>query len=149
MHGDDRSSPRPDGPSLSAARRRLVSFGRQGLGAISRRLVPAMVPILAWLGQKLCRIGANGIVVYRLGVPCRRDAGSCRLQRFSLKSRRRGGTNPTLGRFQSIRRSRGAIGRYQGPRGAVPMTTGLPRRRGRLRRRLPGTGKGLTVSLHT
>ena len=48
----------------------LARFGRQGLGAISRRFLPAIVPILARSGQKRSRIGANGVMVYRMGVPC-------------------------------------------------------------------------------
>ena len=131
--------------SFTVGRRRKIYCAALGSGRPERLrshletlLTRYRIPILARFSQKLSRIRANGFMVYRLGVRCWRDAGSCRLQRFSLKSLREKGGRTFLGRFQSIRRSRGAIGRYQGPRGAVPMTTGLPRRRGRLRRRLPG-----------
>ena len=47
---------------------RQVKVDRKGLGAISRRFLPAIVPILARFGQKLSRIGANGFMVYRMRV---------------------------------------------------------------------------------
>ena len=49
---------------------RQVKVDPKGLGAISRRFLPAIVPILARSGQKLGSIGANGFMVYRMGVPC-------------------------------------------------------------------------------
>ena len=59
-----------EGQPKNPACRRLTIFGRKGLGAISRRFLPPIVPILAKFGQKLSRIGANGVMVYRMGVPC-------------------------------------------------------------------------------
>ena len=59
----------------------------------------------------------------------------------------KGGLEPFLGcplKF-TLRRSRGAIGRYQGTSGAAVASPGVPRRRGRRRRRTPGAGKGLNV----
>ena len=56
--------------SKTPARRRLARFGHKGIGAISRHFLPAIVPILARSGQKRSRIGANGYMVYRMGVPC-------------------------------------------------------------------------------
>ena len=71
---------------------------------------------------------------------------SCRgLQAGAPGGRQKGGKDPFLGcplKF-TLRRSRGAIGRYQGTSGAAVASLGVPRRRGRLRRRGSGAGKGL------
>ena len=64
-----RSSASAVAQRLHLARSRQLNFGRKGFGAISSRLVPAIVPILGWLGQELDRIGANGFMVLRLRVP--------------------------------------------------------------------------------
>ena len=79
-------------PALACVRQ--VKVDRKGLGAISRRFLPAIVPILARFGQKLSRIGANGFMVYRMRVACWPDAGSCRLQRSGAKSWK--GTTPSF-----------------------------------------------------
>ena len=66
----DRSSTLAEDLPTTPPRLRLARFDRQGHGAISRRFLPAIVPILARSGQKRSRIGANGFMVYRMGVPC-------------------------------------------------------------------------------
>ena len=45
----------------------------------------------------------------------------------------------------TLRRTQGAIGRYEGRTGAAVAAAGLLRRLGRSRRRIPGVGKGLTL----
>ena len=55
-----------------------ANVGRKGILALSSGLVHAFDTTLAWLGQKLDRIGGNGIMVIRLRVACWRDAGPCR-----------------------------------------------------------------------
>ena len=91
-------------------------------------LVHAIDPILGPGNQKLGRIGANGIMVIRLRVACWPDAGSCRLQ-LRMREGRQKGSNPYLGRLiYSLRRSRGATGRYQGPTGAAAVAARVPRR---------------------
>ena len=77
-------------------RSRQLNFGRKGFGAISRRLVPAIVPILGWLGHELDRIGANGSMVVRLRVESKRDAGACRLH---AAEHRRDGESVVRGYF--------------------------------------------------
>ena len=43
----------------------------------------------------------------------------------------------------TLRRTQGAIGRYEGATGAAVAAVGRLRRHGRCRRRIPGVGKGL------
>ena len=75
---------------------------------------------------------------------------SCSLLQLSPQGgAEKGGTEPNLGcplKF-THRRSWGAIGRYQGTSGAAVASLGVPRRRGRLRRRSSGGGKGLKQTL--
>ena len=59
--------------------RRRARNGRQGNGALLNHALPTFDPILGPRSQERSRIGANGIVVLRLRVPCLLDAGSCSL----------------------------------------------------------------------
>ena len=49
---------------------RQVKVDRKDVGMVSRRSVPAIVHTLGRMSQALGRIGANGIMVYRMSVPC-------------------------------------------------------------------------------
>ena len=125
------------------ARRRLARFGRQGLGAISSHVLPAIVPILASFGQKLSRIGANGFMVCRMRVgvqaawwlvACARQC-SARCWKASTQS---------LGLLiYSLRRSRGTIGRPQATPGRPPAAAEGTDGRTGARMGIPGMGKGL------
>ena len=46
----------------------------------------------------------------------------------------------------TLRRTQGAIGRYEGGTGAAVAAAGRLRRLGRCRRRIPGVGKGLSTA---
>ena len=47
----------------------------------------------------------------------------------------------------TLRRTQGAIGRYEGATGAAVAAAGRLRRLGRCRRRIPGVGKGLSYPI--
>ena len=84
-------------------------------------------------------------MVIRLRVACWPDAGSCRLQ-LRMREGRQKRSNPYLGRLiYSLRRSRGATGRYQGPTGAAAVAARVPRRPMDGSDAGPGKGKGLTL----
>ena len=111
--------------------------------------MPTFDPILGPRSQERSRIGANGFVVLRLGVPCLHDAGSCSLARLQRGSES-GQLDPCLGEYSCTRykaawRSRGAIRRYQGPTGAAWAAAGLPRRPTDGSDACPGAGKGLIL----
>ena len=129
---------------MTRGRRLRARNGRQGLGAFLSHAVGCLSTYLGVLSQALDVIGANGFMVLRLRVTCVDRKRHTFVSR--LKCAKRCGADPFLGcrlKF-TLRRSRGAIGRYQGTSGAAVASLGVPRRRGRLRRRGPGAGKGLT-----
>ena len=74
------------GADLVKARSKLA--GKASESYVIKRLVHALVHVLGGRSQNIARIGATGIMVYRLGSPCWRDAGPCRLQ---LKTHRKKG----------------------------------------------------------
>ena len=96
-------------------------------------------------------------MVYRMGVPCcdvMQGLAGWRWSAFLGKETRERDafqrTEMNIELIYVLRRSRGAIGRYQGPRGAVTAAAGLLRRHmrmphGRCRRRRSGNrvGKGV------
>ena len=125
-------------------RSRQLNFGRKGFGAISRRLVPAIVPILGWLGQELDRIGANGFMVLRLRVESKRDAGACSLQRRARESCVTPQKLLVNKLLFTLRRPQGATGRYRGPTGAAWAAAGVPRRPRDGSDAFPGGRKGLS-----
>ena len=129
----------------SCSRRRQAQEGRKGLGIISCRLVPAFdLPLGPW-SQKLDRIGASGIMVIR--IPMWSAARSA----LAWLQRRTGRGNPAHfpthweHLFFTLRRSRGATGRYQGPTGAPSTAPRRSRRRRTVPTPFPGEGRGLNL----
>ena len=125
-----------------------VKVGPEAFGIILSHSVPAIDPILGPRSQERDRIGANGVMVLRLRVPSKALAGSCRLQRRTRQRRERRRYFHCEQLLFTLRRSRGAIGRYQRPTGALLVAPGVPRRPMDGADGLPGTGKGLKNSVN-
>ena len=104
-----------------------VKVDRKGLGAISRRFLPAIVPILARFGQKLGRIGANGFMVYRMRVESKLLGGLWLVRARARRGDRKRHTFHWGLLIYSLRRSRGAMGRVRRPTGAAAAAAGVPR----------------------
>ena len=131
------------GQRPARARGRRATNDRKALGAIRSHLVATFDLMLGGRSQAFNRIGANGDMVLRMRVPCWPDAGLCRLQPRT-RERAKKGQPAHLGKLiYSLRRSRGAIGRYQGPSGAAWAAAGVPRRPMDGSDACPGVGKGL------
>ena len=114
---------------------------------VLRRSVPAIVHTLGRISQGLGRIGANGTMVIRMRVESKLLGGL-----WLVRARARRGVGKRLHNhwgllIYSLRRSRGAIGRYQGPTGAAWAAAGLLRRPTDGSDACPGSGKGLTKAL--
>ena len=62
------------------------------------------------------------------------------------RRRPRGGKFIVYELLFTLRRTQGAIGRYEGATGAAVAAAGRLRRLGRCRRRIPGVGKGLRAN---
>ena len=65
------------------------------------------------------------------------------------RRRPRGGKFIVYELLFTLRRTQGAIGRYEGATGAAVAAAGRLRRLGRCRRRIPGVGKGLIIIICT
>ena len=118
----------------------------KGNGASLNGLDPTFVPMKGLRNRELARIGANGVMVLRMGSALGRDAGHCRLQR---RTRLRVPQHFLVHWEQllfTLRRSRGAIGSYQGPSGAPSAAPDVPRRPTDGSDGFPGEGKGLRAA---
>ena len=129
MHDGDRSPAHVPQETLPRARRRQAQDRQKGLGVISCHLVPAFdLPLGPW-SQKLDRIGASGIMAIR--IPMRSPARSA-LAGLQRRTRLRVPSHFVSHweqLFFTLRRSRGATGRYQGPTGARSTAPRRSRRR--------------------
>ena len=120
-----------------------ATVGWQGFRLISGHLLPTMDPILGAQNQRLIRIGQSGIMVLRLRVPIMADAEACRLQPRTRQNRPKRHNVHCEQLFFTLRRSRGAIKRYQGPTWALLMAPDVLRRPTDGSDGFPGEGKGL------
>ena len=134
------------GTSLSPLRESRVKDDDKGNGVSLNGLDPTFVPMKGLLSRELSRIGANGVMVLRMGSALGRDAGHCRLQRRTRE--KKVGTFVTHWEqlLFTLRRSRGAIGSYQGPSGAPSAAPDVPRRPTDGSDGFPGSGKGLSCT---
>ena len=127
---------------IARARRRQAQDGRKGIGIIFCHFVPAFdLPFGPW-SQKLDHIGASGIIVIRIPKWSPARSALAGLQRRTRSQVPSHFVTHWEQLFFTLRRSRGATGRYQGPTGA---RSTAPRRSRRQRTRptpCPGSGKG-------
>ena len=120
-----------------------ATVGWQGFRLISGHLLPTMDPILGPRNQRLIRIGQSGIMVLRLRVPIMADAEACRLQPRTRQNRPKRHRVHCEQLLFTLRRSRGAIKRYQGPTWALLMAPDVLRRPTDGSDGFPGGRKGL------
>ena len=140
-----RSSVSVPAARIARARRRQAQDGRKGIGIISSGLVPAFdLPLGPW-SQKLDHIGASGIIVIRIPKWSPARSALAGLQRRTRSRVPSHFVTQWEQFFFTLRRSRGATGRYQGPTGARSTAPRRPRRRrgGATPCACPGGGKGL------
>ena len=95
---------------------------------------------LSWQGVGKSAAGSEQLATWFTGWVCHADVMQALAVFSALREKAcgKGRIEPYLVPYPSIRRSRRAIGRYQGPRGAAAAAAGLLRRHGRLRRKSPG-----------
>ena len=142
---------------IARARRRQAQDGRKGIGIIFCHFVPAFdLPLGPW-SQKLDHIGASGIIVIRIpkwsparsalaGLQPRGHVITPWLQRRTRSRVPSHFVTHWEQLFFTLRRSRGATGRYQGPTGARSTAPRRSRRRRTGPTPFPGGGKGLTLN---